>query len=101
MDTVATPEIFEVKLPEPILTKSERETRAFYRLLPELLTTHKGQWVAIHNEEVVDCGPNDIELILRVRAKVGYVALHVGFVTTEKQIYRIPHFRQVHKSGTD
>lgn len=37
-------------------TKFERERTAFYRLLPELLATHRGQYVAVHGEQVADSG---------------------------------------------
>jgi hypothetical protein len=95
MSEAPTIEAIEITLPEPKLTKGQRETRAFYRLLPELLPQYKGLWVAIHNEQVFDSGPNDIELILRVRARVGNVALHVGLVTEVQPIYRIPRYREV------
>lgn len=32
------------------LRKFERERRAFFRLLPALLGTHRGQYVAVHDE---------------------------------------------------
>jgi hypothetical protein len=34
---------FEVILPEPVLTKGQREYQAFLRLLPSLLMTHQGK----------------------------------------------------------
>ncbi|MBL8800152.1 MAG: hypothetical protein JNM56_40090 [Planctomycetia bacterium] len=61
---------FEVKLPEVPLTKFERERRAFYRLLPELLQTHRGQYVAIHDEQVVDCGPVRADVVFRALDRV-------------------------------
>ncbi len=97
MIDAATIEEFEVHLLEPApLTKGEREMRAFRRLLPELLRTHSGQYVAIHNEEVVDCGSDDITLINRVRAAVGYVPIHVGLVTNSIRVERIAGPRALH-----
>jgi len=52
MSETTTPSAIEVHLPEPPLTKFERERRAFYRLLPEQLNTHRGQYVAIHDEHL-------------------------------------------------
>ena len=64
-------------------TKWEREYQAFQRLLPQLLATHRGQYVAIHNELVVDSGDDKLALALRVLAKIGSVSIHVGLVTEE------------------
>ncbi len=70
-----------VPLPAAPRTKWEREYQAFQRLLPQLLTTHRGQYVAIHNEQVVDSGDDELALALRVLAQVGNVSIHVGHVT--------------------
>jgi len=88
-EAVTTP-TFEVHLPEPPgLSKGERERRAFLRLLPELLRTHRGQYVAIHGEQVVDSGPDDIALVRQVHARVGYVPIHVALVTKLSRVERI------------
>ncbi len=70
----------EVRLPEPSPNKFEREKRAFERLLPGLRATHAGQYVAIHDEHVVDSGPDQLEVALRVQRRVGSVAIYVHFV---------------------
>ena len=77
-----------ITLPAPSLefalaprTKWEREYQAFRRLLPELLRTHKGQFVAIHEEQVVGSGDNKLALALRVLRKIGNVPIHVGLVS--------------------
>ena len=72
-------------LPVPRRNKWEHEYLAFRRLLPQLLATHKGQYVAIHDGQVVDCGEDKLALALRVLAKVGNVAIHVGLVTEEPE----------------
>lgn len=69
----------------PPRNKWEREYRAFKRLLPELLKTHHGKYVAIHEEQVVDSGEDRLELALRVLAKVGNVSIHVGHVSAEPE----------------
>src|SRR5262249_6312662 len=74
-----------VDLPPAPRNKWEREYQAFQRLLPQLLTSHRGQYVAVHNEQVVDSGDDKVALALRVLAKVGNVAIHVGRVTEEPQ----------------
>ena len=80
--------------PQPPANKAERERLAFLRLLPALLQTHRGQYVAIHNEQVVDSGDNELDLADRVWAKHGYVPIHVDLVTDQpRPLARIPHFR--------
>jgi hypothetical protein len=74
-----------VQLPTPTSTAWEREHQAFRRLLPGLLATHKGQYVAIHGGQVVDSGNDKLALALRVLHKVGNVAIHVGRVTAEPE----------------
>jgi hypothetical protein len=64
-------------------SKWEREHAAFCRLLPELLGTQRGKFVAIHDERVVDSGDDKLSLALRVLAKIGNTDIFVGFVTDE------------------
>ena len=74
-----------VELTAPPRTKWEREYQAFRQLLPQLLATHKGRYVAIHDGQVVDSGDDKLVLALQVLAKVGNVAIHVGLVTDEPE----------------
>ncbi|CAN5154371.1 hypothetical protein BH10PLA2_BH10PLA2_02240 [soil metagenome] len=61
-------------------SKWEREYQAFQRLLPKLLETDRGLFVAIHNEQVVDKDLDEMALITRTQTKVGNVDIHVGKV---------------------
>jgi hypothetical protein len=81
--TLSAPAI-ELTVPPP-RSKWEREYQAFQRLLPQLLATHKGQYVAIHEGQVVDSGDKKLDLALRVLAKVGNVAIHVGRVSEDPE----------------
>jgi hypothetical protein len=74
-----------VEIPSRPLTKWEREYQAFRQLLPQLLGTHRGRYVAIHEGQVVDSGEDKVALALRVLAEVGNVAIHVGLVTEEPE----------------
>jgi hypothetical protein len=94
MNETATQAIFEISLPTPILSKGEREYQAFLRLLPDLLATYKGHYVAIHDGKVVDTDTDDIALVKRVHARVGYVPIHVGLVTDQPLVVRVPHYRE-------
>jgi len=62
-------------------TPWERERRAFWGLLPGLRTTHDGQYVAIHNGEVVASGSDEIAVALEAYSRVGYVPVYLGHVT--------------------
>jgi hypothetical protein len=74
--------------------KWQHEFEAFQRLLPDLLHTHLGQYVVIHNGQVVDSGPDDLALALRFFAQHGKVPIHIGRVTREPATpARIPHYR--------
>jgi hypothetical protein len=90
----ATQTIFEVTLPTPELSKGEREYRAFLRLLPELLLTHKGKYVGIHEGKVVDTDDNDIALVDRMHDRVGYVPIYVGLVTDRPVVAHIGYYRE-------
>jgi hydrogenase maturation factor len=89
-----------IELPAPELPKGEREYQAFLRLLPELLATHRGKYVAIHDGRVVDSDASDVALIQRVQKRVGYVPIHVGFVTDQQSVVRIPHYREHRPRGS-
>lgn len=93
MTETTTPPTFAVELPTPERPKGEWEYRAFLRLLPGLLSTHRGKYVAIHNEQVVDRDTDDVAIILRVQKQVGYVPIYVGLVTDFPPVYRGPRYR--------
>jgi Family of unknown function (DUF5678) len=69
----------EVKFPPPQpRNKWEREYQAFRRLLPRLLETHRGKYVAVHDEQVVDSGEDKLAILLRAYTRYGYVPIYVG-----------------------
>lgn len=94
MTHTATQDIVEVVVPLAKLDKGEREYRTFLRLLPQLLDSHRGLYVAVHDGQVVDSDADDISLIQRVHAKFGYVPIHVGLVTDRPTLLHIPHYRE-------
>jgi hypothetical protein len=94
MSDVSTQPTFEVTVPPSEPSKGEREYQTFLRLLPELLRTHRGQYVAIHDGHVVDADADDIALVRRVHARIGYVPIHVGLVTEQPPVVRVPHYRE-------
>jgi hypothetical protein len=92
---MSDPVIHQVQLPPPPPpTKFERERSAFLRLLPDLLKTHQGKYVAIHEERVVAEGDDKAAVALAAYRQVGYVELFVGKVTTEpEQPVRLVRYR--------
>jgi hypothetical protein len=79
----------------PPMGKYERERRAFQRLLPDLLKTHRGKYVAVHDEKVVDSDEDEVALATRVWQRHGYVPIHVQRVTEQPELVRIPHVREL------
>jgi hypothetical protein len=78
-------------LPLPPEDKFRREQQAFSKLLPELLRTHRGQYVAIHEGQVVDSGEDQIDVAERAYARFGYIPILVTLVTDEPHpVIRIP-----------
>jgi hypothetical protein len=72
-------------LPAPNLSartddKWHRESQAFYRSLPDLLRTHRGQHVAIHEGRVVESGSNKLEVARRAYDRFGYIPIFVSRV---------------------
>ena len=88
-------------LPAPVVDwppapkdKWEREREAFRELLPRLLKTHAGKFVAVHEGQVVDSGDAILSLAARVYARHGYVPIYMGLVDVRgRPPVRIPHYR--------
>ena len=79
------PEIIDAPSIEPPYSGRDqhwqREYSAFNRLLPELLRSHRGKFVAIHNGAVVAAADTFKDAALEAYKTVGYVPLHVGLVS--------------------
>jgi len=69
----------------------EQERQAFERLKPELLRTHRGQWVAIHQGEVVEAGQDRSQVLDSVYDRFGYVPVYVQQVEERPRVYKLPH----------
>ncbi len=78
-------------LPTPPETKWRREYRAFLKLQPQLLATHRGKYVAVHEGQVVESGDDNIAVAMRAYERFGYVPIYVQLVTDEPpEVIRIP-----------
>lgn len=94
MSETLTPIIHEVRLPRIERPKWQRDYEVFLRLLPELLKTHRGQYVAIHDGQLVETGEDRVEVVLRVWDRFGYGPMHVGLVAEPPPApIHIPHYR--------
>jgi hypothetical protein len=81
-DIIPAPEISALAIPP---SKWDRERCEFLRLLPTLLATHRGQFVAIHDGRVVGSGDDQIQVALQAYSEWGYVPIFVGLVTDSPQ----------------
>jgi Family of unknown function (DUF5678) len=67
----------------------EQERTAFQRLLPELLETHRGEWVAIVDGQPVEFGPDFSSVIAPVRQRFGQRPVYVREISEQARIYKI------------
>ncbi len=67
-------------LPKPT-SKWDAEYEAFLRLLPELLKTHRDQYVAIHEGKVVGSGTDQLAVAMEAYREYGYVEILVRLVS--------------------
>jgi hypothetical protein len=89
-----------VELTQPPKTKWEREHRAFQLKLPDLLKTHRGKYVAVHDGKVVDSGDDKVALALRAYGTFGYVPIYVGLVAERPlPLERHPSFRELRETA--
>jgi len=72
------------------LEQFERDHRAFERRREELLQTHRGQFVAVLNGQVVDADPDQGDLAKRVYAKFGYRPIYMDEVREKPRLYEFP-----------
>jgi hypothetical protein len=92
---------FDPNVPIPRTSdKFQRERVAFYRLLPELLKTHRGKVVAIHNEQVIAVGDERRPVIDAAKRIAGRVDLFIASVLEEQPIERLVGLRELPGAGT-
>ena len=72
------------------------EIQAFDRLLPELLLSHRGQYVAVFGGKVVGSGVDLIAVAKQAYAEYGYRPILVRLVTdAPPRVVRIPSLWRV------
>jgi hypothetical protein len=78
----------------------EAEREAFFRLLPALLATHQGRYVAVHRGSIVAEGGDQVEVACQAYSRVGYVPVYVGRVGVEpERPVRLPSPRLLWPGG--
>jgi hypothetical protein len=63
--------------------KWQKEYQAFLKLLPDLLQTRRGQYVAVYDGEMIDSGPTKADLALRVYKQYGKIHVCIRLVTEQ------------------
>jgi hypothetical protein len=64
-------------------------------MLPELLKTHPGKTVAVHEGKIVDIGEDVVSVALRAYKAHGYVPIYVGPVSAKPAVERLTIRRPV------
>lgn len=82
MTTLPAPDL---ALPHSTAGAWEAERDAFFRLLPSLLASHSGLYVAVHLGIIVAEGPDQVEVARQAYERVGYVPVYVGRVSVEPE----------------
>lgn len=80
------------------LRRLEPNRAAFQRLLPELLKTHKGEFVAIYEGRLVDTDADRATLVQRTRAQ-GYRPVYVQKVTEQPRVVELPSPEEVRRAS--
>ncbi len=79
------------KAPRPALETGDSEFEsnraAFQRLLPELLKEHRGEWVAIVDEQPVLFGPDFEGVVVPVREQFGQRSIYVQEILETPRVY--------------
>jgi hypothetical protein len=73
--------------------KIQRETAAYEAMFDQLARDYSGQWVAVHDGQVIDHDPDISTLYARTRARYGRTSVlirQVGAVADEDLHWRTP-----------
>jgi len=74
-------------VPETGDSEFERNRAAFQRLLPELLKEHRGEWVAIVDEQPVQFGPDFESVIVPAQERFGQHSMYVQEILETPRVY--------------
>lgn len=69
----------------------QRERIVFYRMLPELLKTHRGRYVAVLGGAIVGTGDDFITVAQDAYSRHGHIPIYIGLVSeTPARLIRVP-----------
>ena len=80
----------------PAVRNKWARVRAFQQLLPQLLDTHRGEYVVIHEGRVVDSGQDDLALRSASLRNTAMCPFMWGLVTDEPERVTRISFISVH-----
>lgn len=72
-----------------------RERSSFYRLLPSLLVSLRGKWVAIHNETVVEVGDSLHSVLAVVGKRLPKTDVYIQLVDEKTPVVRMSSPRKI------
>ena len=70
----------------------EREEKAFSKILPDLLNTLRGNYVAIYQGKLVGSDTDESRLVDKMFDRYGYVPFFIEIVEEEPPVVEIPYF---------
>ena len=86
---------FEAEFPVAPESPWQREFLAFQSLLPQLLNTHRGLYVAVYEGRVVKSGPLKLDVAVDAYREFGDVPILVRLVTEDApNVVSIPSFHR-------
>jgi len=75
---------------EQQLVRLQPEMDAYQQMLPELIKTHRGEWVAVHHGQIVALAPERSEVIQLVQER-RYDPVYIDRVHEQLRAVDIPH----------
>jgi hypothetical protein len=103
IEPLEPPEVKDIDVPPLAFIPDldwHRERVAFYRMLPDLLRTHRDKFVAILGAAVVGDGDDARYVSLEAHRRYGEVPIYIGLVSDQPaKPVRIPSARIVRNPG--
>jgi len=79
---------------EEMLAPLQPEIEAYQRMLPALLKSHPGKWVAIHDGKVLETSDDPAEMSHRLMQQ-GIYPLYIEKIQPEPRVFNLPSVKMV------